>query len=161
MQGYKPQYNDHAHYSYDGHNVDAELLADCIAIDGHPHADEIRELMTATYRPEQLHNNGDICDYYNEQGDNLARVTSERRTINKADLAEQASFNGVLWDSLSESYTQFVKLTQRWKNGYNPEMIKPDARFARRVAETKLRMQKNSRVRLRMTRRARDLGIIK
>ena len=92
---------------------------------------------------------------------NLARVTHEQRTRNSADLAEQARFNGVLWDTLSESYTQFVKLTQRWKGGYNPEAIKPDAKFMRRVNEAKLRMQKNSKYRLRMRRRALDLGIIK
>ena len=161
MKGYKPQFDDHSHYYYDGQHIDADLLADCIAIDGHPHADEIRELMTATYRPEQLHNNGDIHDDWNPEAANLARVTHEHKAVNRADLAEQAGNDRVLWDSLAESYAAFVRYTERWRSGYNPDVIKPDQRFARRVAETRIRMLKSSKLRVKLRRRAVQLGIIK
>ena len=162
MQGYKPQYDDHNQYIYDGQRVDSTLLADCIAIDGHDHADEIKQLMLESYRPEQLHNNGDIHDEFNPDQLQLARVTHEKRIVSHADLAEQAGNNSVLWDSLSDSYSQFVRYTRRWKAGYNPDQhIKPDAFFARKVETARKLMARNTRKRMEYTRRAKQLGIIK
>lgn len=157
MQGYKPQYDDHSHYTDTaGRKVDIDQ-----AVKGHKNAAEILALCNDTYRPEQLHNNGDICDYFNPDMLNLARATHETKSCNTADLAEQAGNSRVLWDALSDSYTQFVRYTQRWKAGYNPDNhMKPDAYFERKVAATKALMKRNSRKRLQITRRAQALGII-
>lgn len=177
MQGYKPQYDDHAHYftvtgryskrtPTDSGNKETAIqtvkLDVLDTLKGHKNAAEIAELCGHTYRPEQLHNNGDVHDEYNPEALNLARATHELKTVNKADLAEQASIDRQLWDSLSDSYTQFVRYTRRWKAGYNPDQhIQPDAFFERKVAATKALMQRNSRKRLQYTRRAKQLGIIK
>lgn len=164
MQGYKPQYDDHAHYTVTMGTAAHPIVQKAIPADmleGHKNADEILAICNETYRPESLHNNGDVHEEYNPERLMLVRVTHEKRTRSHADLAEQAGFNRAMWDVLSDSYTSFVRYTERWRKGYNPEVIKPDMRFQRRVNETMLRMKKSAKLRLKLSRRARQLGIIK
>ena len=147
MKGYKNQKADFSSY-YDcaGKRLTIEELTEKL-LTAHEHGPEIAALMNDVYRPESLHSNGDIDDSYIDIHEgarhNMARVTHETHIVSKADLEEQARKHGGLWDTLQESYTSYIKNTRRWKGGYQPEKITPDARFQRRVNETKLKMQKN------------------
>lgn len=176
MQGYNPQFDDYNHYTASKgkfskpsqgskeNAIHSERIDLDAVLAGHDNAAEIAALCGHVYRPENLHNNGDICDHYNEQGANLARVTKEHKAVSRADIAEQASrtVNGlVLWDMLADAYNGFVKNTRRWRDGYQPEAIKPDARFMQRVKDTRLRMQKNRTLRASLRNRAKQLGILK
>ena len=143
MKGYIKQHADFNIYlDGKGNRLTIDQLTNELLAD-HEHGPEVAALMGKTYRPENLHNNGDICDYMNESRANLARVTHEQRTVSHADLAEQASFKAGQWSHLAQAYQSFVAKTQRWIAGYNPEAIKPDAKFMRKVNEAKLRMRRN------------------
>lgn len=139
MKGYTTQYADYnLILDTNGDKVNTDkLLAE------HEHSEAIQALLDHKYRPENLHNNGDIDDTFQPEAHNLARVTHEIKSVNKADLCAQASFDGCQWSHLANAYQGYVAKTQRWIHGYNPEAIKPDARFMRKVNETKLKMRKN------------------
>ena len=142
MKGYISQSADKNIYLDDtGAYIEHDAILDTLV--DHEHADEIAELIGKPYRPENLHSNGDICDYWNPERLNLARVTHEVRNVNRADLCEQASFKGGQWEHLAESYQQFVKRMVRWRDGYNPEPTESDKVFKRKVAETELKMRRN------------------
>lgn len=139
MKGYTTQYADYnLILDTNGSKVDTDKL-----LEDHANSEAIHALIGHKYRPENLHNNGDIDDSYNPEALHLARVTHERKNVNKSDLCEQASFERSQWQHLAATYQSYVKKTQRWIHGYNPEAIKPDAKFMRKVNEAKLKMRKS------------------
>ena len=166
MKGYKTQYSDFSSYvDCEGKRLDAVELADKL-LTAHEHGAEIAALMMDVYRPEQLHSNGTLNDSYIPESmehdgmrHNMADGT-ETRSCNASDLYDQAGHEGGLWDTLQEAYKGYIKNTRRWREGYKPEALKPDAAFSNKVKAAKLRMRKNRKHAAKLRNRAHELGII-
>ena len=139
MKGYITQYADYnLILNTSGDKVDTDKL-----LKEHAHADEIAELIGHKYRPENLHNNGDIDDSFTPSPHNMARVTHEITSVNKADLCEQASFKASQWSHLATTYQQYVKRMIRWRDGYQPEPTEHDKSFMLKVEAAKQKMRRN------------------
>ncbi len=145
MKGYNSQYADKNIYlDGNGNRLTIEELTESLLKDAE-HGEEIAAMMAHRYRPENLHNNGDIDDIYNPDLLNLARVTHEIKSVNHADLCEQASFTGGQWTHLAQAYQSFVKRMIRWRDGYKPEATDHDQSFMDKVRATKLKMRKSTK----------------